>query len=206
MSIPIEVPNKSNRPSKGLCLLKQEPFTIVRTRKDQSLSRCDHPKHPYFTRGLSTATPPKKSGVSLAEVILALGVFAIGVLALIAYLVTTHRAAKESKHQAIATMFARTLLEKTRDSADRFKQATAAGGYTEDFQEQLLKDESGTAPDDDEQTRIGKLTFTGHIIATPTASTLPSDGIYSLVVKVQWQEQGRNREAILESRTLKPDF
>ena len=138
-----------------------------------------------------------RRGLTLAEVILALGVLAVGILTLVGYMTTIHRAAREGKNQAMATMHARSILERVRDSATEFALAATPAGYTQTRNEVLLAGEA--APENNEETRRGATVFN----CTARAQTITTD-IYSIVVDVRWAEQGRERKVVLESRATRP--
>jgi Tfp pilus assembly protein PilE len=140
-----------------------------------------------------------RRGLSLSEIIVALGVLAIGILTVVGYITTIHRAAREGKNQAMATMHARSILEKVRDSNPEFQQALTPAGYQVTREEVLLEGEELEA--NNEAGRRSPTVFQCQARATHLASD-----IYSVVVRVNWQEHGRPREVVLESRAQRPAF
>lgn len=134
--------------------------------------------------------------MTLAEVLVALGVLLIAILTMIGYIATVHRAAREGKHQAIASVYARSMLEQLRDSGDDFETAHN-GGLVVTRSEVLLDGEA--APEDNE---VGRKGATEYTVEGKTA--LVSGSIYSLVVNVSWEESGRQRQVVLESLGQRP--
>ncbi len=140
-----------------------------------------------------------QSGLTLAEIVAALGILTIAVITMVSYFATIHRAAREGKNQGIATMQARTILEKLRDSPSAFAVAKTSEGYRETHEELLLENE--TDPEKNEVGRKSAMVFEGE-----GKAVLVAGEIYSLVVIVRWTEEGRQRNVVLESRTQEPSF
>lgn len=137
--------------------------------------------------------------MTLAEVMVAAVVLLVAILTMVGYTATIARAARESKSQALASMYARTLIEQIRDSQEDFDLASSAAGMVVDQEEVLLSGEA--LPDHDEVGREGATQF--QLVARATPLT---DSISSLVVTVTWSESGRVRTLILESRAPRPFF
>jgi Tfp pilus assembly protein PilV len=141
----------------------------------------------------------KSRGLSLLEVLIAFLILLIAVLTMVGYTATIHRAASESRNQALASMEARSLLERTRDFAPVFEAAAETGGYTETKTEYLLGDEE--SPEDNEEGRRAAMSFT----MTSRTEHVAGD-IYRIEVTATWEEQGRVRTVVLESRGVRPGY
>ena len=143
-------------------------------------------------------SPSKKNkAMSLLEVLLALAILAVAVLTLVGYTVTIHRSAREGKRQGIASYEARSALELLRQSKPDFEAALTATGYTDTKMEFLLDGET-----DSSQNEIGrKAAATFEVLGR---AELVANDTYRLVVTVSWDDDGRAREVVLESRTLDP--
>ncbi len=137
--------------------------------------------------------------MSLAEVMVAATILLVAVLTMVGYTATIARAARESKSQALASMYARSLLERIRDSRPEFDAAGVGPGIVVDQDEVLLTGEALAGHD--EVGREGATRF--ELVGQTRVLTA---GIYSLVVTVSWMESGRTRRVILESRAPRPGF
>lgn len=133
----------------------------------------------------------------MAEILLALLILLIAILTMVGYTVTIHRAAKEGKHQALATVQARALLERVRDYPPMFMQANDPAGYTETRTEYLLDTETDTSKNEAGQRAAA--TFELEARANPI-----TNDIYGLVVTARWDDDGRTRNVVLESRMKRP--
>lgn len=138
------------------------------------------------------------AGVSLLEVIIAFGILLVAVLTMFGYVATIHRAASESKHQALASMEARALVERIRDFPPMFLQAaTDPAGYTETRQEYLLEGEV-----DARDNEVGRQGATQYELVGRAAHV--REDIYRLTVRASWEEEGRVRQVVLETRMVRP--
>ena len=91
------------------------------------------------------------------------------------------------------------MLERIRDDRATFEQAETAAGLQETKVEQLLSGEAEV--EDNEVGREGAMTFQLIGRVTPI-----SGDFYAVVVRASWEEQGRVRQATLESRMIRPGF
>ncbi len=138
----------------------------------------------------------KAAAVSLLEVIIAFLILLIAILTMVGYTAMIHRSASESKHQAQASMEARSLLERVRDFPPLFEQAlNDPDGYQETKIEYLLDDEDD--PTKNEVGRKAAATFRLQARVFPI-----TDEMYRIVVTGVWDDDGRQRRVTLESRTL----
>ena len=117
---------------------------------------------------------------------------------MVGFTVLIHRSATESRRQAIASAEARSLLERTRDSAMLFDAALSSSGYTELTVESLLTGEA--LSEDNEEGNQSSARFRLEARATPV-----SGEIYNLVVSAYWEEDGRPRRVVMESRGTRPE-
>ena len=131
--------------------------------------------------------------MSLLEILIAFTILLIAMLTLVGYTTTIHRAASESKRQAIASAEARTLMERIRDFPPLFEDAASASGYTETQTEYLLDTETNSQ--DNESGNKSAAEFLLEARATHL-----SGAIYRIVVTATWDEDGRQRQVVLESR------
>jgi type II secretory pathway component PulJ len=141
----------------------------------------------------------KKRGVSLMEVMISFTILLVAVLTLVGYTSMIHRASSESKHQAIATIEARSMLERIRDDRSTFEQAETPEGLEETKVERLLSGEVDA--EDNEVGHEGAMEFQLIGRVTPVAGDF-----YAVVVRASWEEKGRIRQATLESRMIRPGF
>jgi Tfp pilus assembly protein PilV len=140
----------------------------------------------------------RSRGVSLLEILVAFVILLIAVLTMVGYTTTIHRAARESKREAVATMEARSLLERIRDYPPMFLDAASPAGYTETKTEYLLDTEAIAEDNELGQQSAAQFQVEGraqHI----------SGEIYGIVVTVRWDEDGRQRKVVLESRLMRQD-
>ncbi len=131
------------------------------------------------------------------EVLIAAALLLITILTMVGYIVTVHRAATEGKRQALASMEARTMLERAKGWEPLFEAACQPGGWSETKTEYLLDGEA--AAEDNEKGQKSAAEFRLRV----TARHIAGD-IYSLTVTSSWDEDGRPREVILESRAVRP--
>lgn len=135
-------------------------------------------------------------GVSLLEILIAFLILLVAVLTLVGYTATIHRAAAESKHQALASMEARALIERIRDFPPMFEQAATPAGYTETKTEYLLDGEADARDNEVGRQSAAEFQLTGranHVI----------DDIYRLTVQATWDDDGRARQVTLETRMVR---
>lgn len=149
-------------------------------------------------RTLQVVTRKQIRAMSLAEVMIASVVLLVAILTMVGYTVAMARTARESKSQALASMYARTVLERMRDSRADFDMAHSTGLSLTEVEVQLTGE---AIAGDDEVGREGAIHFEIEGRALPLSA-----GIFSLVVRVNWQESGRTRTLVLESRAPRPAF
>jgi type IV pilus modification protein PilV len=137
--------------------------------------------------------------LSLIEVLVAFLVLLVAVLTLVGYTTTIHRAAKEGKRQALASMEARSMLERIRDAPSAFAQAVTPEGLSETKLEYLLDSES-----DETKNEAGRMAAAQFRVLGRAEQV--AGEIYRVVVAVQWAEDGRERQVVLESRMVRTDF
>lgn len=138
------------------------------------------------------------AGVSLLEILVAFLILLVAVLTMVGYTTMIHRAASEAKRQAVATMEARSLLERARDYTPIFLYAASPLGYQETKTEYLLDGE--VAAEDNEVGRKSAAQYQMDARAQHISGT-----IYGIVVTATWLEDGRQRQVVLESRMHRPD-
>lgn len=134
-------------------------------------------------------------GLSLLEVLVAFGILLVAVLTLVGYTTTVHRAAREGKRQSLASVEARTMLERIRDFPEAFERASQPGGLTEIRSEYLLEDQADERANEAGRQAAAQFTITG--VVTPL-----HEEICKVVVTVSWHEDGRPRQVVLESRAI----
>lgn len=140
----------------------------------------------------------RSRGLSLVEIMIAFLVLLIAVLVLVGYATTVHRAAKDGKRQALASMEARSMLETIRDYGAAFDQAATPDGLTDTKSEYLLDGEADSSKN--EAGRMAAAEF--HILGRVE----PLSGeVHRVTVTVEWQEDGRPRKIELESRAIRPN-
>lgn len=135
--------------------------------------------------------------MSLLEILIAFSILLVAVLTMVGYVTTIHRASNESKRQAVASVEARALLEQVRDSKTDFEQAASSSGLQATRTQYLVDTEA----DDSKNEKGHKAAAVFQLDAR--AAYLSGD-FYSLVVRADWQENGRQRKVVLESRALRP--
>ncbi len=135
--------------------------------------------------------------MSLTEVLIALSLLLVAILTMVGYITSIHRASREAKHQAVASMYARSALEQLRDSQADFEAAGEPQGLTFTRSEVLLDGEAAA-----ENNEVGRQAATEFTVLSRTEPI--SGSIYSMVVQVRWEESGREREVVLESRGQRP--
>ena len=139
----------------------------------------------------------KTAGVSVLEILISLLILLVAILTMVGFTVLIHRSATESRRQAIASVEARSLLERTRDSTLIFD-AALSGGYTELTSEALLSGEVDS--EDNEQGNQSSARFRLEARASHV-----SGEIYNVVVEAFWTEDGRDRRVVMESLATRPD-
>lgn len=130
----------------------------------------------------------KARGLTLAEIMIALGVASIALLTLIMFVSMIYRAAREGKSQAAASSLARKSLERLRTDGEYFKEAASEEGLT--AIEEFTVD-PGT----------GAVNFTVVTHCTPIEDT--DERYYDAAVNVSWEE-GRDREVHLQTVLPRP--
>ena len=139
----------------------------------------------------------KTAGVTVLEILISLLILLVAILTMVGFTVLIHRSATESRRQAIASVEARSLLERTRDSTPIFD-AALAGGYTELTSEALLSGEV-----DSEDNEVGNQSSARFRLEA--RATHVSGEIYNVVVQAFWTEDGRDRSVVMESLATRPD-
>jgi hypothetical protein len=129
----------------------------------------------------------KPLGLTLAEILLAIGVASISIIGVALVLATIWRAASEGKYQAAASNLARSRIEKMRGDQQYLTGVLQAAGPT------VVKDivKVDDKIDTEFETKI-----------TPTPLT-GSTAYFDVVVQVSWDQEHRKREVKLE--TVLPD-
>lgn len=126
-------------------------------------------------------------GLTLAEILLAIGVASIAIIGVALVLATIWRAASEGKYQAAASNLARSRIEKMRGDEQYFTGVLQAVGPT------VIKD---VVKVDDKTETPFETTITPTLLAGSTA-------YFDVVVQVRWDQEHRKREVKLE--TVLPD-
>lgn len=126
---------------------------------------------------------------------MAFAILLVAVLTMVGYTGTIHRAAHEGKRQALASVEARSMLERIRDYPGAFEQALLPEGLEDTRSEYLLSGE--TDESDNEVGRTSAALF--HLVG----KVAPVAGhVHSVVVTATWTEDGRERKVVLESRMI----
>lgn len=134
-------------------------------------------------------------GLSLLEVLVAFLILLTAVLTLVGYTTTVYRASSEGKRQALASIEARSMLERIRDFPDAFEQASQPGGLSETRSEYLLDGEADATKNETGRKSSAQFEVIGTVI--------PLHGeVHQVVVTVNWQDDGRPRQVVLESRMI----
>jgi Tfp pilus assembly protein PilV len=130
----------------------------------------------------------QRAGLSLSEVILALAILVIAVIAIASFVATVYKSVKEGKYQAVASTIAESELERLRVDQTALRDLIARASYG-------IKEQ--TVPVDATQ-----VTYRQRV----TAEVLPSMGnrYVKLVSRVTWRQSSRDREVVLESCYPKP--
>lgn len=137
----------------------------------------------------------KIQGISLLEVLVAFLILLTAVLTLVGYTTTVYRASNEGKRQALASIEARSMLERIRDFPDAFEQASKPGGLLETRSEYLLDGEADLTKNEAKRKSAAQFRVNG--IVTPVHGE-----VHKIVVTVEWVEDGRPRKVALESRMI----
>jgi len=126
--------------------------------------------------------------LTLAEVMIALGVASIALLTLIMFVSMIYRAARDGKSQAAASTLARKSLERLRTDDEYFREAASEDGITavEEFSV-----DPGT----------GVVNFT--VVTRCTAIQHTEERYYDAAVNVSWKED-RDREVRLNTVLPRP--
>lgn len=132
----------------------------------------------------------RKRGLSLAEIVVAIGVASIALLTLAVFVSTIHRAVREGKSQAAASIVARRVIERLRSDREYFHAVrTAPGEYTED---QLYWEADEIVP------------MRYHVECRVQDLAGAPAGYYDAWVTVWWLEEHRRRELVLETYLPQP--
>jgi type II secretory pathway pseudopilin PulG len=129
----------------------------------------------------------RQIGLTLAEILLAIGVASISIIGVALVLATIWRAASEGKYQAAASNIARSRIEKMRGDDHFFEFVLQNAGST--VAKEVLK------VDDKIETE-----FETTITTTPLSA---GSGYFDVVVMVAWDQEHRKRSVKLE--TVLPD-
>jgi hypothetical protein len=129
------------------------------------------------------------------EVIVAFLILLIAVLTMVGYTTTIHKAATEGKRQALASMEARSMLERIRDFPNAFDQANTPEGLSETHAEVLLDGEADASKNEAGHQSAAQFHLLGKVHQE-------SGEVYAIVVTAQWDEDGRHRQVVLESRMI----
>ena len=143
------------------------------------------------------ALQKKNMAVSLLEILIAFTILIVAVLTMVGYTVMIHRTSVDAKRQAIASTEARAALELIRDSASDFEQAASSSGFSRVETEYLLDTEVDPALNEQGTKSAAQFVVEGR------AHHLSGD-IYGLTVRVEWEEDGRDRHVVIESRGVRP--
>lgn len=130
----------------------------------------------------------RERALTLAEIMISVGVASVALLTLIMFVSMIYRAAREGKSQAAASTLARKSLERLRTDTEFFEETTAEEGLT--AIEEFTVD-PGT----------GVVNFTVFTHCTPIYGT--DERYYDAAVKVSWEE-GRDREVNLKTVIPRP--
>lgn len=132
----------------------------------------------------------RRRGLSLAELVMALGLASLSVLSMVAYFGGMHKAAAEGHSQASATTVAVEVLERMGSDAAFLAQVTSTPSWTV------------TEPTREGDGRREARTFRVRVTQAP----LDGERRYvDAVVRVDWREGGRTREIVLETVLPCPD-
>ena len=133
----------------------------------------------------------RSKGLSLAEVVIAIGVASLAVLTLAVFVSTIYRATHEGKSQAAASTVGRRAIERLRSDRAYFRTVrTATEGSFEE--EQLYWQAGEVVP-----MRYHVTTRLEPVAGAPT-------GYYDASVMVWWIEEHRRREVVLETWLTQP--
>lgn len=129
-------------------------------------------------------------GLSLAEIVVAIGVASIAVMSLAVFVSTIYRAVHEGKSRAAAATVARRVIERLRSDREYFQSVrTAPGEYTED---QLFWEADDVLP------------VRYHVEARVVDLAGAPAGYFDASVTVWWDEERRRREVTLETYLPQP--
>ena len=129
-------------------------------------------------------------GLTLGEIIVALGIASLAILTLAVYVSTVHRAAAEGKSQAGASTLARRVMERLRSDRAWFLAVQAA---PEGFDE----DQMVWQPDEVVPVRYRVETRLQPLASAP-------QGYLDATVTVTWLENHRQRRVVLETYLTAP--
>lgn len=132
----------------------------------------------------------RSRGLSLAEVVIAIGVASLAVLTLAVFVSTIYRATHEGKSQAAASTVARRAIERLRADREYFRAILSGTGASDE--EQLYWQADQVVP------------MRYHVVTTLEAVSGAPAGYYDASVTVSWLEEHRRREVVLETYLTHP--
>jgi type IV pilus modification protein PilV len=138
-------------------------------------------------------------GISLVEILIAFLILLVAVLTMVGYTTTIHKAASEGKRQALASMEARSMLERIRDFPGAFDQANTPAGLTDTKAEYLLEGEADTTKNEAGRKSAAQFHLTGKVRQV-------EGEVFAVAVTAEWDEDGRHRQVVLESRMVRNGY
>lgn len=132
----------------------------------------------------------RRRGLTLAELVMALGLASLSVLSMVAYFGGMHKAAAEGHSQASATTVAVEVLERMGRDADYLAQVSATPTF-------LVVE-----PTREANVRRTPRRFRVRVTQTPLD---PERRYVDVLVRVDWADDGREREIALETVLPCPD-
>jgi prepilin-type N-terminal cleavage/methylation domain-containing protein len=153
----------------------------------------------------------RQNGFSLLEVIVALGVLAIGASAAFALLVAAASAGRRAEHHVNAALLAETILNDIKGELDEsFDLSTFPLASTADPIEGLEPDPNRPEPSDETRYLVRNRKsqaypgYTYDIAITPLPSPVPDLPWHFLVeVEVRWSNRGQRRSAVYATVMLR---
>ncbi|MBI3925758.1 MAG: prepilin-type N-terminal cleavage/methylation domain-containing protein [Armatimonadetes bacterium] len=133
-------------------------------------------------------------GLTLAEVVIAVAVAAVALLTLVLFTSMIHRVAREGKSQAAASTLAREAVERLRTDSEYFDQALAENPL--EFEREQLIGQS-------QQGKIAPTRFQVSVELEPMEGS--GNRFFKTSVRVEWTEEHRDREVLLETYLPVPD-
>lgn len=127
----------------------------------------------------------RKRAYTLTEILIAVAVAAVALLAMASLTVSVWRATKYAKYTAYASSLARQPLERMRGDASYFRSLYTGPPESRRFSEEFEAEEGKRVPFN------GEITFS---LLPP-----PRDRYVRIVSRVYWTQEGIAREAVLET-------